>query len=421
MNILFLSAHLPSPDARQAGQKISYYLCRHFAQRHTLQLLAFSTASELETDSPESAQLFTSRTILPVSAATRLLGVARAPGLPLSVAARYQGRFRRALASLLRSQYFDIVLLDHMAMWQYARYVPATAVRAGIAHDVLSQLWARKAENGRHFAARLETRRLRDWESNAVHNLDLVCVLNSKDSRLILELKNEVPHCVLQPWFSRPSDADISTTTREANSMVFTGAFDRGENVDAVEFAIQELLPQIAIAVPQCTYHLAGFAGDTLSRRVIRHPAVRIEGFVPDLPVFLSGMQIALLPLRLGAGIKTKVLECMAAGVAVVTTPVGVEGIPGRNGVHYLVGRTAEELARHAILLLRNQALRDRIGESAREFIRAGYDFARSARHFEQMLMLRVSQQPPGVKPMPSPVTGTQSDCGAPTRQSFGG
>lgn len=421
MNILFLSAHLPSPHARQAGQKVSHYLCQHLAQRHRLQLLAFSTASELETDSPESAQLFTSRTILPVSVATRLLGVAQTPGLPLAVAARYQGRFRRALASLLCGKHFEVVIFDHMAMWQYAGDVPATAIRAGIAHDVLSQLWARKAENDRHFAARLESRRIRKWESNAARNLDLICVLNRKDAQLISELGTEVEHCVLQPWFSRPCDMDIPTTARKENSLVFTGAFDRDENVDAVKFAIQEVLPQITTAAPQCAYYLAGFAGHTLSRQVVRHPAVRLAGFVPDLPAFLSEMQIALLPLRLGAGIKTKVLECMAAGVVVVTTPVGVEGIPGRNGVHYLVGRTAEELARHTVLLLRNQALRDRIRESAREFIRISYDFAQSARDFERMLMRRVSQQQPGVKPTPSLATGTQSDCGAPTRQSFGG
>src|SRR5512146_1180853 len=120
MNILFLSAHLPSPHARQAGQKISYYLCRFLAQRHSVQLLALCPGSELEQCGADCVQTFTSRTVIPVTAASRLIGIVRAPFMPLCVAVRKHTRFRRALASVLRSQPFDAVIFDHMAMWQYA-------------------------------------------------------------------------------------------------------------------------------------------------------------------------------------------------------------------------------------------------------------------------------------------------------------
>jgi len=165
--------------------------------------------------------------------------------------------------------------------------------------------------------------------------------------------------------------------------------------------------------VPQYRFYLAGCSCETLPRQVTRHPAVRIAGFVSDLQSFLLRMQIALLPLRLGAGIKTKVLECMAAGLPVITTPVGAEGIPGQDGVHFLIGRTAEELAGHAILLLRNPSLRTRIGESAKEFIQTNYDFESSARKFERMLMQGVSQRQSGRMRMNPPATKSESGIGA--------
>jgi glycosyltransferase involved in cell wall biosynthesis len=114
---------------------------------------------------------------------------------------------------------------------------------------------------------------------------------------------------------------------------------------------------------------------------------------VPDLQACLSRMQIALLPLRLGAGIKIKVLEAMAGGLPVVTTPVGAEGINAQQGVHFLVGNTAEELARHTIVLLQNPGLRAQVGERAREFIRGNYDFEKSARDFEWALLQRLSER----------------------------
>jgi glycosyltransferase involved in cell wall biosynthesis len=413
MNILFLSAHLPSPHARQAGQKISYYLCQFLAQRHSVQLLALCPDSELERCGADYVQTFTSRTVISVTAASRLLGIVRAPFLPLGVAVRKQTRFRHALASAVRRKPFDVVIFDHMAMWQYAGHVPSTAIRTGIAHDVLSQLWARKANNDGALAARLESWRLRNWERAVIRDLDLICALSTKDSQLIAEWGGDLPRCVLQPWFSRASGSDTPAASRKEPALIFTGAFDRDENVDAAKFAVAEILPQVTRAVPQFAFYLAGASSETLPRQVRRHAAVRVAGFVPDLRSFLLHMQIALLPLRLGAGIKTKVLECMAAGLPVITTPVGAEGIPGRDGVHFLIGRTAEELAGHAILLLRNRSLRNRIGESAKEFIRTNYDFESSAREFERMLMQCVSQRQSGKMRMNAPATKSESDIGA--------
>lgn len=412
MNILFLSAHFPSPQARQAGQKISYHLCRFLAQRHFVHLLALCPNSELESCGADSAGAFTSRTIIPVTAATRLVGVARAPCLPLSVAVRKHAGFRQALASVLRNKPFEVVVFDHMAMWQYAGEVPSTAMRIGIAHDVLSQLWARKVDNG-GLVRLLESRRMRNWERTAIHGLDLICALSAKDSQLMAELGDDLPHCVLEPWFSRAAETGINAAPREEPALIFTGAFDRHENADAAKFAVAEILPQVTRTVPLCTFYLAGAASERLPRQVIRHPAVRLAGFVPDLPSFLSRMQIALLPLRLGAGIKTKVLECMAAGLPVITTPVGAEGIPGQDGVHFLIGRTAEELGRHAILLLRNRFLRVGIGERAQEFIRTHYDFERSAQEFERILVQRVSRRRSGRMRLHVSVTGSKSAIGA--------
>lgn len=399
MNILFLSGHLPSPKARQAGQKISFYLCEYLARRHTVHLLAFSTASELQSWNRDCERVFTSHTILPVTCTRRLLGVGLAPFLPLSVAARNRVGLRRTLALLLHHTPCDVVIFDHMATWQYCNLVNGSALRVGIAHDVLSYLWLRQAKHGGGLAARFESRRLRDWERNVISSLDLICTLNNKDSALIAELGSSVQHCVLQPWFSRPPD-DRPATAGKDGSLVFPGAFDRKENVDAVEFAAKDVLPRVSAAVPQCTLHLTGFASELLPRQVARNRAVQVAGYAPDLPAFLSAMQIALLPMRLGAGIKIKVLECMAAGLPVVTTPVGAEGIPGVAGGHFLVGHTAEELARHVVVLLRNRSLRVQIGEAAREFIRINYDFQASARRFEELLMLRVTTQQPALARM---------------------
>ncbi len=396
MNILFVSGHLPSPNARQAGQKVSYHLCRVLAGRHRVDLLSFATATESENWDRGAMEIFATREVVPITTATRLQGLALAPGLPAAIAVRNKHSFRKAISSAARSNKHDVVLFDNMSMWQYAGDVSSDVLRVGIAQDVLSQLWTRKAENWRGvsaFAAKMEARRLRRWETSTLSTLDLVCALSEKDSQLLSALAEGARQCVLQPWFSRPSDTSFSLPAKEDNSIVFAGAFDRRENVDAASFAVNEILPRVAAEVPQYEFHLAGAACEKLPQRIAHEARVRLGGFVPDLPAFLARMQIALLPLRLGAGIKVKVLEAMAAGLAVVTTSVGAEGIEAQDGVHFLVGSTAEELSRHAIVLLQNPSLRRQVGERAREFIQNNYDFEKSAREFEWTLLQRVSER----------------------------
>ena len=92
-------------------------------------------------------------------------------------------------------------------------------------------------------------------------------------------------------------------------------------------------------------------------------------------------------PLRQGAGIKIKTLECMAAGVAVVTTPVGAEGIAATHGVHFLIGETAQELTSYAARLLRWPEEARQMGERARDWFASEYDFDGPMAAFEHFLV----------------------------------
>lgn len=424
MNILFASGHLPCPSARQAGQKVSYHLCRFLAQRHRVDLLSFATSAEYESCDSGAMEIFATREVAPITTATRLLGLARAPGLPAAVAARNRHSFRHTVSSAVRSGGHDVILFDNMAMWQYADDVVSSVLRVGLAQDVLSQLWTRKAENWRGiraFAANVEARRLRRWEASALRKLDLVCALCHKDAQLLWVLGEDVPQCVLQPWFSRPLEVDRTSLAQDDSSIVFAGAFDRHENVDAAGFAVTEILPRVAAEVPHYEFHLVGAACEKLPGPIAQHSRVRVGGFVTDLQAFLSRMQIALLPLRLGAGVKIKVLEAMAAGLAVVTTPVGAEGIEAQDGVHFLVGNTAEELARHAIALLQNPSFRAQVSERAREFILNNYNFEQSARDFEWTLLQRLSERQFRARRTTGLASQGEADSRAPTRRQVVG
>jgi hypothetical protein len=154
MKILVAAGHVPSPSVRHAAAKTSYYLCRHFAERHELHLLAFATPEGLVGFCEQDMAIFRSWRIVPVKNTDRLWGALTAPFLPLAIAARNSHMYRQELRSLLAEQVFDVILLDHTAMFQYSPKTPRSIVVVGNAHDVVTQNWSRRVMMTRNPLAR---------------------------------------------------------------------------------------------------------------------------------------------------------------------------------------------------------------------------------------------------------------------------
>ncbi len=396
MQILFLSGHLPSPHGRQSGQSTSYHVCEFLGRRHDVHLLCFGTQNQLAVFDGRGMEIFHCWDAVPVSRWTRLRGILSSPRLPLSVAARNSRTFRSKLRHLTQSHQYDVVILDHTAIWQYANHFVAEPLCVGLMHDVLTQLWERRAKGASHPLSKImlsiEAKRVRRWEQRALSQLDLVVTQSDKDSALLGQLNPNIPRFVIQPWVSVParSTATETTTAREANSIVFWAALDRSENTDAVVYALREIFPRVREEVPSAKFYIAGNNSEAVASITDSAPQVIRTGFVSNIGAFLSRMQVALLSLRQGAGIKAKTLEGMAAGVAVVTTPIGAEGITAARGVHLLVGETAQELADCVVRLLRRPEEARQMGERARDWFASEYDFSRPMAVLESLLVANV-------------------------------
>jgi len=376
MDILFLTAHIPVPKGGQAGQVISYFLCRQLARDHQVHLLCLAPLSELKFFRESHMSIFHCWSIVPVTNISRLRGAVTSPRLPLSIAARASRTFREKLQNLLLTgdHVFDVAILDYTPMWQYRSLLGGVPVVGGIAYDVLFQLWGRKAERKNfpfeRWLFRKECDRVLGWERTAMAGLDFVSPLSVKDLKLLATLSSVVPQRVIDPVYSVFDKFPPGRDVKQRFSIVFVGAMNRPENVDAVRFAIREILPRVKTRIPDARLWVVGAGSDSPKlSKAMNDPGVIFTGFVEDLAGFLSSMQVALLPLRLGAGIKIKVLECMSAGVAVVTTDVGSEGVQGRHGEHFLVGDNADELAEHVVLLLNSEETRAKMAVKGRAII----------------------------------------------------
>ena len=181
---------------------------------------------------------------------------------------------------------------------------------------------------------------------------------------------------------------------RIRGSLLFVGGFAHAPNVDAVVYFCREVLPLIRKVLPSTPVWIVGGSPPDEVLALGRLPGVEITGHVPDLGAYLRKAWISIAPLRYGAGIKGKISEAMAAGVPVVTTPIGAEGMHLESRVTAMIADSASEFARAVVELSGDPALHASIVRHAQAHVRRHYSPAVMEERLTRLLDL-VGSRPP--------------------------
>ena len=132
------------------------------------------------------------------------------------------------------------------------------------------------------------------------------------------------------------------------SGLLFVGSFGHPPNTDAARFLVESVMPLVWSALPGAQLTIVG--PDPPEEVLdLASPAVQVAGWVPDLDALLSRMRLMVAPLRYGAGMKGKVTQSLAAGLPVVTTRVGAEGLEAIDGEHMLIADDPEGLAERIV------------------------------------------------------------------------
>ena len=158
-------------------------------------------------------------------------------------------------------------------------------------------------------------------------------------------------------------------------------------NVDGVLYFVREILPLIRRCRPECTLAVVG---RTPPPKILQLGAgdarIRITGTVPDIRPYLWGSTVAIVPLRIGGGTRLKIYEAMAAGIPVVSTTIGAEGLTVNPPEDIRLADHPEAFAERCLELLASPAERTRVAASARDMVNAGFSWEHVSRCFEKIM-----------------------------------
>lgn len=392
MNILILTKKFPYPLTDGDAISISN-LCKALRDAGcTLTLLSMDTTKHPVGEIPAHYDTFKAIHLVKVDNHVKPLDALR--NLLFTNESYHISRFdtpeyKAKLQELLKAEHFDAVHLETLFIAPYAQTVRDYSPKSRLilrAHNVEHEIWERITAHTRFLPKKwylqILTKRLRDYEIKQLNVADAVLTVTQRDLDTLRGLGCKVPGMCVPAGldfaaFPPKKDIVLAASTQQP-TLGFIGTLDWLPNEEGVRWMLNEVWAKVRAAVPSAALHIAGRNTPEWLQRGT-WAGVTVHGEVPDANAFLLQHAIIPVPILSGSGMRVKIIEAMAMGRVVVSTPVGIEGIAAKDKVEAFYADGAEAFANTLIDLLQAPEKLPAVSAAARDFVEGAFSNAVNA------------------------------------------
>ena len=271
---------------------------------------------------------------------------------------RFAGQ-ETTIEAILRNEQFDLIWVEHFWAATYAPLLRQHTSKLvlnlhNIEHAYYDSLASAapilQRQLFRHFA-----RNSRQYEARLLPQFDLLVTSSSDDASRIQHPNVRVlPNTI--PWHEQPNEP-------QSESLVFTGNFAYTPNLQALHWFLQNCWPTLLKHKPQLRLRLVG---KEIQYARSKYPSIDYIGPVADAIPEIAKSSLAIVPLQSGSGTRLKILEAWAAGCAVLSTPIGAEGLDAIPDEHLKIAEGSESFTQSVLNLLDNDEIRFRLARAGR-------------------------------------------------------
>jgi polysaccharide biosynthesis protein PslH len=309
------------------------------------------------------------------------LGLLR--GRPLWVSKWSSAALPSALRDVIRNWRPDIVQVEFEVMARYldvAREADAPVVVT--VHDPGYASAKEAVARGRLSPlAHLDRSAWWRFERKILGQVGAAVCFTPRDTQALLAVRAQV-HVECIPIGQKIPQHPADPAGDSAGTVLFIGNFMHPPNRDAAAWLVESILPRVRVEVPEAHAILVGDAPPPIGQD---GPGVQYTVRVPDIWPFLDRADVVVAPIRLGGGMRVKLLEALAAGKAVVATPRAAEGLAVTHGRELLLAESERDFAAAIVRLLGDIDRRMGLARAARTWAEANLSWQRSARDYEHL------------------------------------
>ncbi|HXV35654.1 MAG TPA: glycosyltransferase [Myxococcota bacterium] len=411
MKLLVVCARPPWPPTMADAMTVERMLRFLSARGHAVDLLCF-TEHEAATRALRAGLAGACREIESVELPRWRSYASTALTLPLALPMQvqyYRSReMRRAVERRVARGGYDAVYTHLIRMAEYTRRLPvAKLLGVQISQALnLGRMHAHSASPLRRLFYRIEAAKVRPYEAAVCADYERVLLCGAADIRAI-ERSAPIPNARICPHGQDiPPLERVRAAQRVPGSIVLSGVMSTYTNVDAACWFAREVFPLVERRVPEAKFWIVGRNPQRAVRALQRESKVTVTGEVPDVHEWLCRAQVAVAPLRIGAGMQNKIVQAMACELPVVATSVANEGIGAKPPAQILLCDDPRAMADAVVGLLRDAQARRAIGAAARELVEAHWswdaNFERLEGWLEEAVAMRGARQSASAPAVPA-------------------
>jgi glycosyltransferase involved in cell wall biosynthesis len=263
--------------------------------------------------------------------------------------------------------------------------VPSVMFTHNIETEILER-HAKVAKGPWTWIWRREAAKMRAFEDRILRRFDTVIAVSQRDAAGLAS-QFGLPRVRLIDTGVDLDFYQFHPPETQTDTVVFSGSMDSRSNIDGIQFLMDEIWPLVAARRPGVRMIVAGRnpPAGLVERARQQRLNWHFTGFVEDIRPWLLEASVSIIPLRVGSGTRLKAFESMALGRPVVSTSLGVEGLPVIPDKHLLVADTAEAFGDAVLALLDDPIRRLQVAEAARQLLEGQFSWGHIARQFEQL------------------------------------
>jgi glycosyltransferase involved in cell wall biosynthesis len=404
MNILMISSTIPYPPSRSGTEVRTFNLLKYLHQRHTITLVTQSNGSIPPSHLEALKQYTTEVVVFPLRAdeppqsgisglfkKTARLIESSLKVAPPNVLHRYSAEMQAWIDARVRVGKYDAITCEHSVNTIYVRpdyrnYARTVVnVHSSVYWGTRNYLQTGASENPLRDRVYLST--LYRYEKAYCAKFSRIVVTTPDDEKQLHQLYADVPIDTI------PNGVDLELFPFRhrdpgGHNAIFVGAMDLSHNIDAVRFFVLNVFPEVRNRYPDATFTIAGNRPTDEVKQLGKQPGIIVTGRVPSMVEYLHKATICVIPLQTGFGIKNKTLEPMAAGVPVVGSDRGLEGLAIETDFpRALRANTVSEYVTAIAQLFDNPDLRLKIAREARSYIERDFTWEEAGSRYERALM----------------------------------
>lgn len=392
MKILFISPQIPLP-ATDGGKIVKWGLIKYLSLSGNKVYFVSYRNHTIVKDVYEELNRYTTPYILDVQTDNNVIKAIKnlLSPVPYNVSKFIHNELSEFIISFLSQNDVDLVLVNNIHMgWiidhiKKVKDVPVFLRQENVEMIIMKRFYEQQKNILFKLFAYLQYVKFKSYEPNLCRKFDSCLMISNVDKMTIKSFDKNIRATVL-PVGIDPKLFEFFEDNIIPFSIAHIGSLTWLPNLDGLQWFLDEVFPQLVKKFPNSKIFIYG-NGDYSKLKFSMKIENNLEfvGFVEDIWKEIKNKSLILVPLRIGSGIRIKILEMLAAGKSIITTSTGIEGIPLVDSEHIIIADSAKEMTQKITDYFLNKYDTKLMSKNGRDFVRQNYSWESVVSKFEDI------------------------------------